>query len=187
MAEQVIGGGKYWHKRCFTCRACNKGLDSSTLAEHDGEIYCKSCHSKAFGPKGFGYGIGAGALAETSPTQIKTNSGAQPAGPTTQTFSPESNIPKSKSNENLARNPKYMGTDICPRCDKKVYFAEKVIAAGVSWHKACFVCIQCRKGLESTTMTENNGQLYCKACYAKNFGPKGFGYGVGAGALANTQ
>lgn len=28
-------------------------LDSTTLAEHDGEAYCKSCHAKNYGPKGF--------------------------------------------------------------------------------------------------------------------------------------
>lgn len=29
--------------------------------------------------------------------------------------------------------------------------------------------------------------LFSTACYGKNFGPKGFGYGLGAGALAHTQ
>ena len=33
------------------------------MASHEGEIYCKSCHKKGFGPKGYGYGGGAGTLA----------------------------------------------------------------------------------------------------------------------------
>lgn len=37
-------------------------LDSTTCAEHEGMIYCKGCHGKKFGPKGYGYGGGAGAL-----------------------------------------------------------------------------------------------------------------------------
>jgi len=31
---------------------CGKSVDSTTVAEHDGEAYCKSCHAKQFGPKG---------------------------------------------------------------------------------------------------------------------------------------
>ena len=30
------------------------------------------------------------------------------------------------------------------------------------------------------------GEIYCKACYGRAFGPKGYGYGGGAGALTNT-
>ena len=41
---------------------CRKGLDSTTVAMHDQEIYCKSCYGKKYGPKGYGYGQGAGTL-----------------------------------------------------------------------------------------------------------------------------
>jgi len=37
-------------------------LDSATVTEHEGSLYCKSCHGKQFGPKGYGYGGGAGVL-----------------------------------------------------------------------------------------------------------------------------
>lgn len=30
-----------WHKSCFRCAKCGKGLESTTLADRDGEIYCK--------------------------------------------------------------------------------------------------------------------------------------------------
>ncbi len=33
-----------------------------TVAEHLAELYCKQCHGRKYGPKGIGYGIGAGAL-----------------------------------------------------------------------------------------------------------------------------
>lgn len=160
-------------------------MSSTTLAEREGQIYCKTCYGKQFGPKGFGYGIGAGTLAETSgPSEPIAKAAASPAGPSTQTFSPTSSGDDGSGaapQVNLSKNPKYTGTDVCPRCDKKVYFAEKVIGAGVSWHKLCFTCIKCRKGLESTTMTENNGQIYCKVkekkekkkriCLVMNFQP----------------
>lgn len=56
-----------------------------------------------------------------------------------------------------------------------------------SWHKSCFRCAKCGKGLESTTLADKDGEIYCKGCYAKNFGPKGFGFGQGAGALVHSE
>ncbi|VDD78420.1 unnamed protein product [Mesocestoides corti] len=51
-----------FHKRCFRCKTCGKSLDSTNIATKDDEIYCKTCYGKQFGPKGFGFGQGAGAL-----------------------------------------------------------------------------------------------------------------------------
>ncbi|XP_062059155.1 cysteine and glycine-rich protein 2 isoform X2 [Lepus europaeus] len=82
---------------------------------------------------------------------------------------------------------KYGGAEKCSRCGDSVYAAEKIIGAGKPWHKNCFRCAKCGKSLESTTLTEKEGEIYCKGCYAKNFGPKGFGYGQGAGALVHAQ
>lgn len=33
---------------------------------------------------------------------------------------------------------------------------------------------------------EGPGEIYCKSCYGKHYGPTGYGYGGGAGALTNT-
>ena len=52
-----------WHKRCFTCAACSRHLDSFTVNDApDGEIYCKACYGHKFGVRGVGFGMGAGAL-----------------------------------------------------------------------------------------------------------------------------
>ena len=51
-----------WHKMCFNCKNCKKMLESGSEREHDNEVYCKTCHGRNFGPKGYGYGGGAGAL-----------------------------------------------------------------------------------------------------------------------------
>lgn len=32
------------------------------------------------------------------------------------------------------------GGNFCPRCNKRVYYAEEVIAIGKHWHKCCFLC-----------------------------------------------
>lgn len=42
--------------------ACRKALDSTTVAAHESEIYCKVCYGRKYGPKGIGYGQGAGCL-----------------------------------------------------------------------------------------------------------------------------
>lgn len=37
-------------------------LDSGRITEHDGDMFCSSCYRKNFGPKGYGFGVGAGSL-----------------------------------------------------------------------------------------------------------------------------
>ncbi|XP_053201030.1 cysteine and glycine-rich protein 1-like [Panonychus citri] len=72
--------------------------------------------------------------------------------------------------------------DICPRCNKQVYLAEKMMGGGKAWHKmSCFNCAECHKRLESTTLCEKEGEIYCKTCYAKQWGPSGYGHGINPG------
>ena len=61
----------------------------------------------------------------------------------------------------------------CPRCGRSVGFAEKVSALGKAWHKTCFTCSECKRGLDSGSACDNGGDPFCKPCYAKGFGPKG--------------
>jgi len=72
----------------------------------------------------------------------------------------------------------------CGKCQKPVYAAEEVLAGGLKWHKICFKCDLCHKRLDSTNNNEHAGALYCKQCYGRKFGPKGYGFGGGAGALS---
>jgi len=169
-AEEKVGGGRSWHKLgCFTCKDCNVLLSSTTLAEcnEENEIYCKSCYGKKKGPKGYGYGSGAGTLSmDAGQGRFATHTG-----------------PLTQSGAGSA----YLGGNKCPRCNGSVYHAEEVLGAGMSWHKACFNCFTCNNKLDSTSCQENEGQIYCKSCYNKQFGPKGYGFGGGAGALTNAQ
>merc|ERR1712218_175370 len=73
---------------------------------------------------------------------------------------------------------------VCPRCSKQVYFAEEKKSLGKSWHKMCFSCSQCKKMLEAGSEREHDNEVYCKTCHGRNFGPKGYGYGGGAGTLS---
>uniref|UniRef100_G3RUU5 Cysteine-rich protein 2 n=1 Tax=Gorilla gorilla gorilla TaxID=9595 RepID=G3RUU5_GORGO len=67
----------------------------------------------------------------------------------------------------------------CPRCSKKVYFAEKVTSLGKDWHRPCLRCERCGKTLTPGGHAEHDGQPYChKPCYGILFGPKGVNTGA---------
>eukprot|EP01006_Ploeotia_vitrea_P061219 TRINITY_DN77528_c0_g1_i1.p2 TRINITY_DN77528_c0_g1~~TRINITY_DN77528_c0_g1_i1.p2 ORF type:complete len:262 (-),score=100.29 TRINITY_DN77528_c0_g1_i1:15-800(-) len=236
-AEQVLGAGKAWHKHCFNCKSCRTRLDSTSLRDHkeeDGsvEIYCKSCHGKAFGPAGYGFGQGAGVLSHTKvskPADVSASASSNSSAAASSSYSsaskgvfctqcgkgpvPSGNFcpecgaklqskqqpgskpqqqqppkpPAKPSNVSAARamfgggatKPmKFGGAPKCGRCQKSVYAAEKVLGAGQSWHKACFKCTTCNKRLDSSTLADSGGKLYCRPCHSKQFGPKGIGFGI---------
>ncbi|KAI0314002.1 hypothetical protein OF83DRAFT_1064538 [Amylostereum chailletii] len=70
------------------------------------------------------------------------------------------------------------GTPQCPRCSKSVYFAEQVKAVGKTWHKTCLRCVECNTSLDSSRLTEKDGEPHCRSCYSKLHGPRGNGYAL---------
>ncbi|OWF43243.1 cysteine and glycine-rich protein 1-like [Mizuhopecten yessoensis] len=159
-AEERIGAGQKWHKFCFVCGVCSKMLDSTTVAAHDGLVYCKNCHGKSFGPKGYGFGGGAGALSTETGAQHGVKKGEMSNKPT-------------EGHVGVSTGP----GPHCPRCGKTVYENEKAIGLSIAFHKSCSKCKSCNKSIDYNTMSEHEGDIYCKGCYAKNFGPHGFGVG----------
>ncbi|KAK3821980.1 MAG: hypothetical protein JOS17DRAFT_688121 [Linnemannia elongata] len=209
-AEQIIGpNGAAWHKACFTCRECNRRLDSNILAEHEGEAYCKTCHKKMWGPTGYGYASGLLALNFQTGAPAPVSSGppslpkralepvVEPVRELTPTQQYQDEQPAFTTTPKTSyyrsgglMTPKKMttsfggGGDICPRCQKTVYHAESALApGGAKYHKLCLRCVECSKSLDSTNMTDRQGTPYCKACYSKAWGAKGYGYGSGASML----
>lgn len=53
--------------------ACRKALDSTTVAAHESEIYCKTCYGRKYGPKGVGFGQGAGCLSTDTGEHLGLN------------------------------------------------------------------------------------------------------------------
>lgn len=45
----------------------------------------------------------------------------------------------------------------------------------------------CKKMLDSTNCCEREKDLFCKVCYGRKHGPKGVGFGQGAGALSTDS
>ncbi|KAJ3244192.1 Cysteine and glycine-rich protein 1 [Chytriomyces hyalinus] len=214
MAEQIAGPGGMWHKTCLNCKECNRKLDSTNLTERNNEAFCKTCYAKLYGPKGYGYGGNmlntdttitneqrffsatdsnttlSNAAVSALPANVFATPQSQPAVVSATTpLAPTNQFAAKAMFEEKAKlfTPSTLAGG-CPRCGKQVYFAEQILGpGGIKYHKLCFRCTDCGKGLDSTTMAENNSVLFCKTCHGKKFGPKGYGYGVGAGTLANTQ
>jgi LIM domain len=59
------------------------------------------------------------------------------------------------------------GTPSCGKCGKSVYFAEQIKAIGKTYHKGCLRCTECNTSLDSTRLTEKDGNPLCHRCYAK--------------------
>ncbi|XP_075167998.1 muscle LIM protein at 60A isoform X1 [Haematobia irritans] len=159
-AEQQLSKGRMWHKKCYNCCLCHRPLDSMLACDApDKEIYCKACYGKNYGPKGFGFGH--------TPTLVSTGDGTS-----TNLYADGKPLCGARSSGG------------CPRCGYAVFAAEQMISKSRIWHKRCFHCADCRKSLDSTNLNDGpDGDIYCKACYGRNFGPKGVGYGLGAGTL----
>lgn len=71
----------------------------------------------------------------------------------------------------------------CPRCSKSVYAAEARAVGELQFHKECFKCSMCNKMLDSTNINCHERVLFCKTCHGRKYGPKGYGFGSGAGTL----
>jgi len=209
-AEEKQALGKSWHKLCFVCGNCRKLLDSGSITEHGGDMFCNSCYRKNFGPKGYGFGVGSGALSMDDGKNYTTNKiedhqakayvapkaalaelqqngdskSPSPAPPIARAVTPSRQSPNGTAKPKSF--PKWGGAEVCPRCEKSVFIAELMRGAGQAWHKGCFLCVLCSKRIDSSNMCERDSEIYCRACYGKNFGPKGFGYGIGAGTLQMT-
>ncbi|KFH67174.1 hypothetical protein MVEG_07697 [Podila verticillata NRRL 6337] len=135
-------------------------------------------------------GGSSGYVSSVSQQSGYTSPGAAPSTATAAASSPLTTTPKtSYYRSGGLMTPKKMpmtfgGGDICPRCQKTVYAAESALApGGGKYHKMCLRCMECSKSLDSTNITDRQGEILCKTCYSKKYGAKGYGYGSGASML----
>jgi hypothetical protein len=63
--------------------------------------------------------------------------------------------------------------DACVRCHSKVFEVEKIVTKAGMQHKHCLSCNECKANLDASTFYNGfDGEVYCKHCYAVNFGHK---------------
>lgn len=122
-SEQVHAPGGIYHKLCLKCAACSKRLETSTLNENSGNLYCKTCYQKAFGPVGFGNGV-----FQTQNTMSPVEASAPAASSTVSsvTTSRESLTKSPMVSQGSAKKFSIPSGNTCPSCSKTVYFAEQV-------------------------------------------------------------
>ncbi|TWW71823.1 Cysteine-rich protein 2 [Takifugu flavidus] len=142
---------------------------------HDGRPYChKPCYAALFGPKGVNIG-GAGSYVYDTPAN--NNPPPTCVDSASKTEEKRTFVPKAPSKAGSITT--FSGeANMCPGCNKKVYFAEKVTSLGKDWHRPCLRCDRCSKTLAPGSHAEHDGKPYChKPCYAVLFGPKGVNTG----------
>ncbi|KAJ2783313.1 cysteine and glycine-rich protein [Coemansia javaensis] len=176
-AEEIIGPEGPWHRACFRCRACACRLEITTMVERNSDVYCKACFRRGAEPAADGAGPPANAQPEaryeparqqTPPPRAAGHVGYGGGGGP----SPSSVFSSGRRGFSMPA-----AKDICPRCAKPIYHAEKVVGPGGPWHRACFKCKQCGTTLSSTKLTEHEGEAFCQTCYTKLFSPRGYNIG----------
>uniref|UniRef100_A0AAR2IXC7 LIM zinc-binding domain-containing protein n=1 Tax=Pygocentrus nattereri TaxID=42514 RepID=A0AAR2IXC7_PYGNA len=144
-AEKVTSLGKDWHKFCLKCERCNKTLNPGGHAEHDGKPYChKPCYAALYGPKGVNIGGAGSYVYETPVSDAPVSTGTEPEPKAEE----KKAAPLTRGPVKAASFSSFSGQpNICPRCSKTVYFAEKVTSLGKDWHRPCLRCERCGKTL----------------------------------------
>ncbi|CAL8092483.1 unnamed protein product [Calicophoron daubneyi] len=192
-AEEIRALGKSFHRSCFKCCVCNKTLDSYSVNDHDGALYCRNCYAKNFGPKVYGY-AGGGGLRGSQELNYSTQSLQRSS------FYRSSNgLGDYSENEysDVRRNPvldsdpditferprsRWLGNNIvnvrCGKCSDVVFANERVDAAGRAFHRLCFKCTNCRRLLDRGSACDHNREIFCQSCYTKLFGSRGLKAGT---------
>jgi hypothetical protein len=62
-----------------------------------------------------------------------------------------------------------MSSSKCAVCNKSVYAMELAKAVGKTYHKTCLKCNSCKKTLSNGNWSDRGSDVYCNACYEKNF------------------
>jgi len=148
-AEKMVASSGWYHRHCFRCTLCSQPVDSTSVCDGpDNKIYCRVCYGRIRTNR---------SRSSSIPSMYKTDDDMW-ARSTIETWV----IKAEKGEQNC-----------CPKCDGKVFEAEKMVTASGSWyHKNCFRCVDCTRMLDSLSNNDGLDGLYCKGCYNVKFGPQ---------------
>ncbi|CAF3229928.1 unnamed protein product [Rotaria socialis] len=103
---------------------------------------------------------------ETSPIMASTRNSSQ------------SLVNADRSNAKPGQWRASISAPLCAFCNKSVYPAEELIAAGQKFHKLCLKCVSCNTILNLGNFNEREKKIYCSGCYRRQHGPRTVGFGI---------
>ncbi|CAH8582180.1 unnamed protein product [Heterobilharzia americana] len=202
-AEEVRAMGRAFHRQCFKCCQCSRGLDSFTANDHKGSLYCKNCYAKNYGPHVYGFSTNGVSVKSSYDLRDFTKSNdctnshipmsySQNHHQQQQQYNHNHNYPSQENSPNwdytgnyIPRNIRtrwssggYGSSNRCANCRDIVYANERVDAVGKVFHRLCFKCTDCQRLLDRGTACDHNREVFCQNCYTKNFGSKGLKAGT---------
>lgn len=145
------------------------GSDGSLTISGHSSSSSKKCESAEFSSNSFGFGIVPPIESYNSSTNHFIESCCSYAS-TLQLRSKSPSVTQQQKIPNVYQFTGFQyGLDICCRCKKKVYHAEKVSGAGAErpWHQSCYKCNRCGKRLDSISVQTYEGEIYCGTCNNK--------------------
>jgi len=166
---------KKWHPQCFKCASCNAGFpDGSFVEGSDGKPYCNKCggdgdsetNDVTWGPTDKCGGCPKPLGGVVTKVMGKywhqgcfkcTKCGAG----FTSGYFPFKDMPYCEPC--LAE---VSGAERCSKC-KGVLEGELIKTHNMCWHKKCFLCVTCNKGLTKDDALIKFSKPYCKMCHSK--------------------
>ncbi|KAI9328808.1 hypothetical protein BDR26DRAFT_873593 [Obelidium mucronatum] len=181
-----VGGGKTFHVDCFFL------LNSAPFVEEAGKVYCLKDHEVLFARVCFGCGkkrvAGAGSagassggeFVEVSKDRVFHLECFRCSKPGCGVLLSPNEFYQSEEGDAVCQMHYYQMQDaVCSACEKIVVGA-CVNALGKRYHRGCFSCTFCKKGLDSGGVSgmassadkfkSKNGNPYCCLCHLKLFG-----------------
>merc|ERR1711936_1082924 len=144
-----------FHKVCIKCRSCGKALTTSSLNEHNTQLYCKGCYDNLYDAHDYHMADYGGIV---TPEDIKRRE--------------EEERKKLERQKNERR---------CPVCDMKAFPEDSVKLGDLYYHKSCLKCSECQRAPDDNTPMmlgpKNVDNVFgdeelipfCKFCFAKKF------------------
>jgi hypothetical protein len=173
--KAVDAMNKKWHPQCFKCTDCKSGFPDGNYVEgSDGKPYCNNC----------GGGDGSESSDITWGPNDKCGGCPKPLGGVVTkvmgkywhqgcfkctkcgTSFKASYLPFQDMPYCEPCHAEVSGADRCSKC-KGVLEGELIKTHNMTWHKRCFVCTTCSKGLIKDDALVKFSKPYCRVCHSK--------------------